>query len=71
MYGSTFQFAFTACLTLPGGGGNITCCGYGYVPPIWVGIWVQNSLNKGPFSADFPLNLGGFSRNWKRIVKNG
>ena len=22
--------------------------GYGYLPPIWVVFWVQNSLNKGP-----------------------
>ena len=55
----------------PGGGGNITCRGYGYVPPIWVGFWVQNSLNKGPFFGKFSLNIGGLSRNWEKIVKNG
>ena len=55
----------------PGGGGNITCRGYGYVPPILVGFWVQNSVNKGLFFGTFSLNMGGFSRNWLKIVKNG
>ena len=39
------------------------------MPPIWVGFWVQNSLNRGPFFGRFSLNLGGFSRNWQKIVK--
>ena len=42
-----------------------------YVPPIWMGFWVQNSLNKGPFFGRFSLNMGGFSRNWQKIVKIG
>ena len=40
------------------------------MPPVWVGFWVQNSLNKGPFSAHF-LNIGGFSRNWQKLSKMG
>ena len=41
------------------------------MPPIWVGFWVHSSLNKGPFFGRFFLNMGGFSRNWQNIVKNG
>ena len=41
------------------------------MPPIWVGFWVQNSLNKGPFFGKFSLNMGGLTRNWQKIVKNG
>ena len=33
-------------------------------------FWVQNSLNKGPFFGRFSLDMGGFSRNWQKIVKN-
>ena len=54
-----------------GGGGCITCCGYGNVPPMWVGFWAQNSLNNGPFFSRFSLNMVGLSRNWRKIVKNG
>ena len=54
----------------PGGGGNITCLGYWYVPPIWMALWVQNSLNKGPLFGRFCLNMGEFSRNWQNVVKN-
>ena len=39
--------------------------------PDWMGFWVQNSLNKGPFFGRFSLNMGGFSRNWQKIVENG
>ena len=41
------------------------------MPHIWVGFWVQNSLNKGPFFSfgTFSLNMGGFPRNWQKIVK--
>ena len=31
----------------PGRGGYITYCWYGYVPPIWVGLWPLNSLKQG------------------------
>ena len=41
------------------------------MPPIWVGLWVQNSLTMGPFYGRFSLDIGGFSRNWQKIVKNG
>ena len=34
-------------------------------------LWVQNSLNKGPFFSRFSLNMSGFSRNWQKGVKNG
>ena len=41
------------------------------MPPIWVGFWAQNSLDKGPFFGRFSMNMGGSSRNWQKIVKNG
>ena len=41
------------------------------MPPIWMGFWVQNALNKGPFFGRFSLNKGGFSRNWQKIAKKG
>ena len=41
------------------------------MPPIWVGFWAPNSLNKGPFFGRFSLNKGGLSRNWRKIAKNG
>ena len=41
------------------------------MPPIRVGFWVQNSPNKGPFWGRFFFNMGGFSRNWQKIVKKG
>ena len=40
------------------------------VPPIWVGFWVHNSLNRGPFFGRASLNMGGFSRKWQNIIKN-
>ena len=45
--------------------------GCGHVPPIWVGFWAQNSLNKGLFFGRFSINMGGLSGNWQKIVKNG
>ena len=41
------------------------------MPPIWVGFWAQNSLDKGLFFGRFSINMGGFSRNWRKIVENG
>ena len=41
------------------------------MPPIWVGFLAQNSLDKGPFFGRFSINMDGFSRNWRKIVKNG
>ena len=43
---------------------------YGYVPPIWVGFWARNSLDKGPFFGRFSINMGGLSTNWQKIAKN-
>ena len=40
------------------------------MPPIWVGFWAPNSLDKGPFFGRFSLNKGGLSRNWRKIAKN-
>ena len=40
------------------------------MPPIWVGFWIQNSLNKGPFFSGFSINMGGLSMNWQKIAKN-
>ena len=41
------------------------------MPPIWVGFWAQNSLNKGPFFGRFAINMGRLFRNWPEIAKNG
>ena len=41
------------------------------MPPIWVGFWPQNSLNKGPFFGRFSISMGGLSRNVRKIAKNG
>ena len=41
------------------------------VPPIWMGFWAQNSLNKGPFFGRYSMDMGGLSRNWLKIAKNG
>ena len=41
------------------------------MPPILVGFWVQDSLDKGTFFGRFSLNIGGFSRIEQKIVKNG
>ena len=41
------------------------------MPPIWVGFRSQNSLKKGPYFGRFSSNMGGSSRNWQKIVKNG
>ena len=39
------------------------------MPPIWVGFWAENSLNKGPFFGRFSINMGGFPRNWQKMSK--
>ena len=39
------------------------------MPPIWVGFWVQNSLNKGSLIGRFSINMDGLSRNWREIAK--
>ena len=31
----------------------------------------QNSPNKGPFFGRFSINMGGLSRHWRKIAKNG
>ena len=42
------------------------------MPPIWVGFWTQNSLNKGPFFGRFSINMGvGFPEIGKNFVKMG
>ena len=41
------------------------------MPPISVGFWVQNSLNKGPLFGRSSLNMGRFSRIGKKLSKNG
>ena len=35
------------------------------------GFLGPNFPNKGIFFGRFLLNMGGFSRNWQKIVKNG
>ena len=34
------------------------------------GFLDQNSLNKGPFFGRSSINMGGLSRNWRKIAKN-
>ena len=34
------------------------------------GFLSQNSLDKGSFFGRFPINMGGLSRNWRKIAKN-
>ena len=34
-------------------------------------FWAQNSQTKGLFIGRFSLNMGGFSRNWRKIAKVG
>ena len=41
------------------------------MPPKWVGFWAQDSLNKGPFSGRFSMNMGGLSRNCQKLSKMG
>ena len=43
------------------------------MPPIWVGFWAPNSLNKGPFFGRFCINKGELSRNciMRKIAKRG
>ena len=41
------------------------------MPPIRVGFWAPNSLNRGPFFGRVSINKGGLSRNWRKIAKNG
>ena len=41
------------------------------MPPIGMGFWVQNYLNKDSFFGRFSLNIGGICRNWQQIVKMG
>ena len=31
----------------------------------------RNSRNKAPFFGRFSINVGGLSRNWRKIAKNG
>ena len=37
------------------------------MPPIWVGFWAPNSLDKLPFFGRFSINKGGLSRNWQKM----
>ena len=37
------------------------------MPPIWMGFWVQNSRNKGPFFGRFSLNMDGFPEIDKKL----
>ena len=44
---------------------------------VWVcathmgGFLGRNSLNKGLFFGRFSINMGGLSRNWRKIAKMG
>ena len=39
--------------------------------PIWVGFWVQTSLNNGSFFGRFSLKKDGFSIKLAKNAKNG
>ena len=41
------------------------------MPPIWVGFLGLNSLIEGSFFGRFFINIGGLSRNWRKIAKMG
>ena len=41
------------------------------MPPIWMGLWVQNSLKKGPFFRQIFLKHGWTFYKLAKIVKNG
>ncbi len=42
------------------------------MPPIWVGFWAQNSLNKTRvLFGKFFMNMGGLSLKFAKIVENG
>ena len=47
----------------PGGGGTKHVEGTG-------GFLGRNSLNKSPFFGRFFINMGGLSRNWRKIAEN-
>ena len=34
------------------------------------GFLGRNFLNKGPFFGRFSINMGGLSRNWRKMAKN-
>ena len=34
------------------------------------GFLGRNSINKGTFFSRFSINVGGLSRNWRKIAKN-
>ena len=35
------------------------------------GFWGPKISRQGSFFGRFSINMGGFSRNWRKIVKNG
>ena len=35
------------------------------------GFLSRNCLDKGPFFGRFSMNMGGLSKNWQKIAKNG
>ena len=39
------------------------------MPPIWVGFWVQNPLNKGPLFGRFSLTWVGFPEIGKKFLR--
>ena len=56
----------------PGGGGGIhNMLRVRVCAPNMGGFSGQNSLNTGPFFGRFVINMGGLSRNWRKITKNG
>ena len=41
------------------------------MPPIWMGFWAQNSLDKGPFFGRFSINMDRMSGNRQKIARKG
>ena len=54
----------------PGGGGVHNILRVRVCAAHMGGFFGQNSLNKGPFFGRFFINMGGLSRNWRKIAKN-
>ena len=55
----------------PGGGGVHNMLRVRVCAAHMGGILGRNSLNKGPFFGRKSINMGGLSRNWRKLPKMG
>ena len=44
---------------------------YGYVAPIWMRFWAQNSWDKGPFFVRFSFDMSELGWTWQGILTIG